>query len=294
MDAAYPSLEGRPVLISGGGSGIGSSIVEHFCRQGAHVAFLEIDGEAASRTAAETEAATGNRPSFAICDLRDVQATQDAVRALVAEAGAFRVLINNAGNDERHEWQSVSQALWDDRIAVNLRHQFFVAQVVAGPMGAAGGGSIVNLGSISWMLGGLDLIAYTTAKAGVQGFTKSLARELGTMAIRVNCIAPGWVLTPRQVARVNSTAPWKFAQHLERQSLKEHLVPADVARMALWLAADEAPPACARGRHSSSMAVSFWVSRERYRYLPLPAWRSLGPTLAILADIPAPIPPHFP
>ena len=238
-DARYPSLDGRPVLVTGGGSGIGAGIVEHFCAQGSRVAFLELDPVTAAETAAHCESATGNLPIWRTCDLRDIEATRAAVAELAGETGVFRVLVNNAGNDDRHRLEDITPEYWDERFATNLRHQFFVAQAVAGPMAEAGGGSIINLGSISWMMGAAGVIVYTTAKSAVAGLTKSLARELGGKAIRVNCIAPGWVLTPRQVNRAKATAPEKFAQYLERQCLKEHLAPADIARLALWLAADD-------------------------------------------------------
>jgi NAD(P)-dependent dehydrogenase (short-subunit alcohol dehydrogenase family) len=238
-DAIYPSLKDRPVLITGGGSGIGAALVEHFCAQGGRVAFLELNPETAAQTSASVESATGVAPRWRAVDLTDIPATRAAVAELMAETGPFRALVNNAGNDDRHVLEDITPAYWDDRFAVNLRHQFFVAQAVAGPMAEAGGGSIVNLGSISWMMGAAGVTAYTTAKAAVGGLTKSLARELGPRRIRVNCIAPGWVLTPRQVDRAMATAPEKFAQYLERQCLKEHLAPADIARLALWLAADD-------------------------------------------------------
>lgn len=245
-DAIYPSLRNRAVLVTGGGSGIGASLVEHFCAQGARVAFLDIDATAAAKTGAAVEAATGIAPRWRIVDLTDVSATRSAIIALAEDTGPFRVLVNNAGNDDRHVLEDITPEYWDDRFAVNLRHQFFVAQAVAGPMAEAGGGSIVNLGSISWMMGAAGVIAYTTAKSAVAGLTKSLARELGPRKIRVNCIAPGWVLTPRQVDRAMATAPEKFADYLGRQCLKEHLGPPDIARLALWLASDDSRLATAQ------------------------------------------------
>ncbi|MFN3685392.1 SDR family NAD(P)-dependent oxidoreductase [Salinarimonas sp.] len=237
--ARYPSLVGRPVLVTGGGSGIGASLVAHFAEQGARVAFLERDARTAEATAGDIEAETGVRVRHRVVDLVDVAATRAAIADLASETGAFRVLVNNAGNDDRHPVATIEPDYWDERFAVNLRHQFFAAQAVAEPMAAAGGGAIVNLGSISWMMGAAGLVAYTTAKSAVAGLTRSLAREWGTKAIRVNCIAPGWVLTERQVTRAQATAPEKFAAYLDQQCLKEHLAPPDIARMALWLAADD-------------------------------------------------------
>ena len=239
-DAIYPSLKDRAVLITGGGSGIGAALVEHFCRQGSRVAFLELDPATAAQTAAAVEAATRKRGPLAWRGPRrhpGHASRRDGARG--TDWSFPGAPVNNAGNDDRHPLEEITLEYWDDRFAVNLRHQFFVAQAVSGPMAEAGGGSIVNLGSISWMMGAAGLVAYTTAKSAVAGLTKSLARELGGRKIRVNCIAPGWVLTPRQVNRAMATAPEKFAQYLDRQCLKEHLAPADIARLALWLAADD-------------------------------------------------------
>ncbi len=238
-NALYNDLAGLPVLVTGGGSGIGATIVAHFAAQGAKVGALEINVEAAARTEEAVAVETGNRPSFEIVDLRDIPATQAAAARLAERLGPFRVLVNNAGDDARHAWDAVTPELWDERFQVNLRHQFFLAQALAPGMREAGGGSIINFGSNSWMFGAAGLIAYTTAKAAIGGLTKSLARELGPDRIRVNCIAPGWVLTEKQVARAKATDPAKFDAYLQRQCLKEHLEPADMARFTLWLASSE-------------------------------------------------------
>ncbi|MET0604831.1 MAG: SDR family oxidoreductase, partial [Beijerinckiaceae bacterium] len=172
-------------------------------------------------------------------DLRDIPAMQRAIGSIGERLGAIRVLINNAGDDSRLPWDKVNPDYWDDRFAVNVRHQFFAAQAVAPSMAASGGGSIVNLGSISWMFGAAGLIAYTTAKSAIMGLTKSLARELGAMKIRVNSIAPGMIWTEKQIARARADDPAKFQSYLDRQCIKEHLEPADIARMCLWLASSE-------------------------------------------------------
>jgi NAD(P)-dependent dehydrogenase (short-subunit alcohol dehydrogenase family) len=237
--ARYPDLAGMPVLITGGGSGIGASVVAHFAAQGARVASLEVN-EAAARRTEEAVRREGGSVDFEIVDLRDIPATRVAVERLADKVGAFRALVNNAGDDARHAWSEMTPELWDDRFAVNARHQFFVAQAVAPGMAQAGGGAIVNLGSVSWMFGAAGLIAYTSAKSTIEGMTKSLARELGPLKIRVNSIAPGWVLTEKQIERANATDPSKFQAYLQRQCLKEHLEPADIARLALWLASNEA------------------------------------------------------
>ena len=237
--AHYPSLAGKSVLITGGGSGIGASLVEHFAAQNCRVGFIDLDAEGAAKTAADIELTTGNRPHHALADLRDVGALCDAIERLSVQIGAPTVLVNNAGNDDRLPLEEVTVEYWDERFATNLRHQFFAAQAVIDGMAAASGGSIINMGSISWMRGAAGLIFYTTAKAAVMGMTKSLAREVGERRIRVNSIAPGWVLTERQVVRAKAIYQDKFREYLEVQCLKEHLLPPDIARMALWLAADD-------------------------------------------------------
>lgn len=238
--ARYPDLAGMPVLITGGGSGIGASIALHFAAQGAKVAVLDLNGEALARTREEIRAQTSTEIAAETVDLRDIAAMDAAIADLAARTGPFRALINNAADDTRHPLGKVTPDYWDDRFAVNLRHQFFAAQAVAPAMAAAGGGAIVNLGSISWMTGSPGMIAYTTAKSAIMGLTKSLARELGPLRIRVNSIAPGMIWTEKQIARVRAEDPAKFERYLDRQCLKEHLEPADIARLALWLASNEA------------------------------------------------------
>jgi NAD(P)-dependent dehydrogenase (short-subunit alcohol dehydrogenase family) len=199
MDARYPSLENRVVFVTGGGSGIGESIVEHFCDQNAQVTFIDIQAEP-SRALVERVRTRGQRPPrFIEGDLKDIDMLQAAVARTGREDGPIRVLVNNAANDDRHRTEDVSVAYWDDRMAVNLRHQFFAAQAVRPQMRDAGGGSIINLGSVSWMIGEGDCIAYVTAKSAVNGLTRGLARELGPEHIRVNSVVPGWVMTKRQL-----------------------------------------------------------------------------------------------
>ncbi len=234
MSAIYPDLKGLPVLVTGAASGIGAAIAAHFAAQGARLGLLDRDRARLTDTAASCANA-----AFRAVDLRDIAALRAEIAALSGEAGEFRVLINNAGDDARHKAEDVTPALWDDRYAVNLRHQFFAAQAVAPGMARAGGGSIVNLGSISWMFGAPGLVAYTSAKAAVMGLTKSLAREYGPLGIRVNSIAPGMIWTEKQTARAQADDPAKLERYLERQCIKEPLEPADVARLALWLASEE-------------------------------------------------------
>jgi len=233
----YPSLQDRAVLITGGGSGIGAALVEHFARQRSRIAFCDIDADS-SRALVERLVGEGlAAPAFLPCDLRDIDALRAMVRAAEAAVGPIRVLVNNAGNDDRHRLEDLTPDYWDDRMAVNLRHQVFAVQAVRPQMREAGGGSIVNFGSITWKVGDGDCPAYVTAKAAVNGLTRALARELGPERIRVNSVMPGWVMTERQV-RLWLT-PDGERQLAASQCLPDRLYPADIARMVLFLAADD-------------------------------------------------------
>jgi NAD(P)-dependent dehydrogenase (short-subunit alcohol dehydrogenase family) len=235
--AVYPSLRGRAVFVTGGASGIGESIVEHFAAQGARVAFVDIQDEPARALCARIEAAGHPVPHYAHCDLRDIAALQAAIAEAARAVAPFSVLVNNAAHDQRHTWQEVTVEYWEDRLAVNLRHQFFAIQAIAPMMQAQGGGSIINFGSPLWrkLRGGLP--GYITSKAAVEGMTRSFARDLGGDNIRVNCVLPGWILTERQMTL------WATPEHLDFmmkvQCLGQKLFPPDVARMVLWLAADD-------------------------------------------------------
>ena len=235
--AHYPSLRDKVVFITGGGSGIGESLVMHFCEQGARVTFVDI-AERASRDLAARIGASGHRaPDFIPCDLKDITALRGAIAATASQHGPIRVLVNNAGNDDRHRTEDVTPEYWDDRMAVNVRHQFFAAQAVRPQMRDAGGGSIVNFGSITWMVGDGDCPGYVTSKAAITGMTRALAREFGPEKIRVNCLIPGWVMTERQVKLW--LTPEGERQIDDRQCLKDRLYPPDIARMVLFLAADD-------------------------------------------------------
>ena len=234
--AVYPSLSGKRVLVTGGGSGIGAGIVEAFVRQGADVTFFDIR-EADSRALVDRLAQSGHRPRFEKVDLTDIAATRAAIADATAGRGGFDVLVNNAANDDRHDIESVTEAFWDERFDVNLKHQFFCAQAVIPAMRANGGGVIINLGSISWHLGLPDLALYQTAKAAVEGLTRSLAREVGADGIRVSCVVPGNVRTPRQLQWYT---PDGEAEIVESQCLKDRLLPEDIAAMVLFLASDDA------------------------------------------------------
>ena len=235
--AKYPSLRDRVVLITGGGSGIGASLVEHFAKQGSQVAFFDLAVEASEALVRELSQSVEHAPLFLRCDVTDIPALQAAIADVRARLGAPQVLVNNAANDDRHHWEEVTPAYWDDRMAVNLRHQFFAAQAVAAGMKAAGGGSIINLSSIAWMIPSTELTVYVTAKAAIAGMTRSLAHDLGAANIRVNCVLPGAVLTERQ--RRLWMPPEKIVEVMKKQSLKRELAPADVARLILFLASDD-------------------------------------------------------
>jgi NAD(P)-dependent dehydrogenase (short-subunit alcohol dehydrogenase family) len=235
--AAYPSLRDRVVLITGGASGIGAEEVTQFARQGAKVAFLDIADADAHQLIEVLHHEGLPPPLYLHCDLTDIPALQAAIAEAGRRLGAIAVLVNNAANDQRHDYQDVTVEFWDERMATNLRHQFFAIQAVAPMMRAAGGGSIVNFGSISWHTSQGGMPAYTTAKAGIEGLTKGMARDLGTDGIRVNCVIPGWIMTQRQIDLW--LTPEAEANLLRAQCLKTKLVPADVARMVLWLASDD-------------------------------------------------------
>jgi NAD(P)-dependent dehydrogenase (short-subunit alcohol dehydrogenase family) len=235
--ASYPSLKDRAVFVSGGGSGIGASLVEHFAAQGAKVGFVDIDEAASKALGAKIKAAGHPEPLFAKCDVRDIPAYQAAIIGMAARLGPFTVLINNAARDDRHSLEEVTPAYWDERIAVNLRHQFFAIQAVAPGMKEAGGGSIVNFSSVSYHTMTANLAVYQAAKAAVIGMTRGLARDLGADKIRLNTITPGWIMTQRQIDLW--LTPEAEAGLMQAQCLKEKLYPPDIARMALWLAADD-------------------------------------------------------
>ena len=235
--ASYPSLHNRTIFISGGASGIGAAIVTHFCAQGAKAAFVDIDAAAGANLTAQIEKTYGQAPLFIPCDLRDIVALRAAIAQTEKKFGAIRALVNNAARDDRHNIESVTPEFWDQSMAVNLRHQFFATQAVAPGMKAAGGGSIINMGSISWMTRTGGMPAYTTAKAAVQGLTRGLARDLGPYNIRVNTVVPGWVMTQRQLTLWVDDAGNETMDR--EQCLKGRIPPDDLARMVLFLAADD-------------------------------------------------------
>ena len=234
--ARYPSLQKAVVLITGGATGIGAAMVEQFALQEAQVAFLDIAEESAARLIEKLAATAANQPAFVKCDLTDIAELRSAIAKIEAQFGAVRVLVNNAASDDRHKLSEVTPEYWDDRMNVNLRHQFFAIQAVAPGMTRAGGGSIINMSSIAWMIPSTGLPAYVTAKAGIVGLTRTLSRELGGANIRVNCVAPGAIMTERQ--RRLWMTPDYAAEIMQGQSLKRELTPEDVATTVLFLASD--------------------------------------------------------
>ncbi|MBL8345925.1 MAG: SDR family oxidoreductase [Rubrivivax sp.] len=237
MNARYPSLQDRAVLVTGGASGIGATLVERFVAQGARVGFVDIDVGAAQALVAKASADARHAPVFVEADLTQIAALESAIDTLRGRVGPFTVLLNNAANDQRHTIDETTPASWDAGVAVNLKHQFFAAKQVAGDMRAAGGGSIVNFGSISWKLKQGGMPVYTTSKAAIQGLTRSLARDFGPFNIRVNTLVPGWVMTDKQLRLwVNDQA----REDIRRgQCINQPLLPAHIAAMALFLAADD-------------------------------------------------------
>lgn len=235
--ARYPSLSGRVAFVSGGANGLGAEFVTQLSAQGARVAFVDIDRTAGAALVAWIASRGYVEPRFLECDVRDIPALKKAISDTAERLGPVTILVNNAADDARHRIEDTDVELWDDRMAVNLRHYFFAIQTVAPMMRAAGGGSIINLGSISAHIDLLSLPAYITAKAGIEGLTRTLARELGPALIRINCIVPGWIMTQRQLD--NWITPEAAASIDSNQCLPHRLYPDDVARLLLWLAADD-------------------------------------------------------
>jgi D-xylose 1-dehydrogenase len=235
-NAIYPTLRDRVVLISGGASGIGEAIVRAFAGQGAKVGFLDIADEAANKLKAEL----GPNASihYERCDVTDSVALSRAIDNVRRALGPITILVNNAAHDQRHKIGDITPALWDERIAVNLKHQFFAAQAVYPDMKAANNGAIVNFGSSAYLVGDKDLLIYSTAKAGVIGLTRALARDLGEHNIRVNAVIPGWIMTQRQIDLWLTPEAEKDLLH--RQCIKRKLYPDDVARLVLFLSSDDA------------------------------------------------------
>ena len=237
MFAIYRSLKDVSVLITGGATGIGAAMVEQFAMQESRVAFFDVDEVSAAKLIEAIAPRVAHPPIFLRRDLTDIAALRGAVKEVESQLGPIWVLVNNAANDDRHNFAEVTPEYWDQRMDVNLRHHFFAAQAVAAGMARAGGGSIINISSIAWMIPSTGLPAYVTAKAGIVGLTRTLAKELGHAKIRVNAVSPGAIMTERQ--RRLWMTPNSLAEIMQRQSLKRELLPDDVARLVLFLASDD-------------------------------------------------------
>ena len=231
--ATYPSLKGKTIFITGGASGIGFELVRGFAAQGANVGFVDVH-ESNSKALSDTAV----NITHEICDLTNIEALQEALAKLASRLGPATVLVNNAANDDRHNWQDVTPAYWDERLQTILRHQFFAIQCVAPGMIAAGGGSIINMGSNSWHETGGGFPAYATSKAAIHGLTRTMARDLGQHRIRVNTVVPGWIMTDRQ--KDLWATPEALESQRQRQCLPDLIEPIYVARMVIFLASDDA------------------------------------------------------
>jgi len=232
--ATYPSLSAKTVFVTGGASGIGAEIVSAFASQGAKVGFIDLDADASQRLAKKL----GDNVKFEICDLNDISAMKASISLLTKLIGAADILVNNAASDDRHNWKDVTEDYWNERLSVNLRHQFFAIQHVAPGMIKKGGGSIINMGSNSWWEAGGGFPAYATAKSAVHGLTRTMARDLGQHRIRVNTVVPGWIMTERQ--KTLWVTPEGLENQYKRQCLPDLIDPIYVARMVLFLASDDA------------------------------------------------------
>ena len=234
-NAVYPSLENKTALVTGGGSGIGEAITRALVKQGTKVGFLDFDEPVSKRLVEELNT---ENILFEICDLRDIEQLKNAVRKVSLKLGPIDILVNNAARDDRHSLESVTSEYFDERIATNLKHQLFATQAVVNDMETSGGGVIINMGSVSWMIGQGGYPCYTTAKAAIQGLTRGLARDLGPKNIRVNCVVPGWIMTERQISMW--LTPESEKELMERQCIKRKLIPEDIAKFVLFMASDEA------------------------------------------------------
>ena len=237
MKAKYFDLENKRVFITGGGSGIGASIVEHFCEQNSEVYFIDINEEASNKLVSECKNKKLTIPNFIKCDLLNIKELQNTISKIISEKGPIEILINNAANDERHKIEDVTEEFWNDRMNINLRHYFFTVQSVREAMIKNNSGVIVNVGSASWMIGQGGMAAYTAAKSGVVGLTRSFARDLGEYNIRVNSVVPGWTITQRQLEKW--LTPETEAEMMKKQCIKKRLVPSDIAKAVLFFSSNQ-------------------------------------------------------
>ena len=237
MKVKYYDLESKRVFITGGGSGIGASIVEHFCEQGSEVYFIDINEDESKKLIEDIKNKNYSLPIFIKCDLLNIKELQKTIADIISNKGPIDILINNAANDTRHKIDDVTEEYWNERINVNLRHFFFTVQSVKKSMIDNGGGAIINMGSTSWMVGQGGMAAYTAAKSGVVGLSRSFARDLGEFNIRVNSVVPGWVMTQRQIDLWLNDESEK--ELMKRQCLKEKLMPHELAQAVLFFSSEQ-------------------------------------------------------
>ena len=237
MKVKYFDLENKRVFITGGGSGIGASIVEHFSEQDSEVYFIDINEEASNKLVSECKNKKLAIPNFIKCDLLNIKELQSVISKIISEKGPIEILINNAANDERHKIENVTEEFWNERMNINLRHYFFTVQSVREAMIKNKGGVIVNIGSASWMIGQGGMAAYTAAKSGVVGLTRSFARDLGERNIRVNSVVPGWTITERQIEKW--LTPESEADMMKKQCIKKRLMPSDISKAVLFFSSDQ-------------------------------------------------------
>ena len=237
MSVIYSDLKDKKVFITGGGSGIGASIVEHFCEQGSKVFFIDINEKSSNKLVSNCKNKKFSVPTFINCDLLNIKFLQNTISKIISDNGAIDILVNNAANDERHSIDEVTEEFWNERMNINLRHYFFTVQSVKKAMIENKGGSIINIGSVSWMIGQGGMAAYTAAKSGVVGLTRSFARDLGEFNIRVNSVVPGWVMTERQIEKW--LTPESEADMMKKQCLKHKLMPSDIAKTVLFFGSDQ-------------------------------------------------------
>ena len=237
MKVKYFDLEKKVVFITGGGSGIGASIVEHFCEQQSKVFFVDINEEESHKVIKVCTDKKLSIPTFIKCDLKNIKQTQSVIAKIIKDTGSINILINNAANDTRHSIDDVTEEYWEDRINVNLKHFFFTIQAVKKSMIENLGGAIINMGSVSWMMGEGGMPAYTTSKAAILGMTRSFARDLGPYNIRVNSVVPGSIATERQI-KMWLTPEYKKLI-LDKQCLKRQLTPAEVAQVVMFYSSEQ-------------------------------------------------------
>jgi len=237
MKVKYFDLENKRVFITGGGSGIGASIVEHFCEQNSEVYFIDINEEASNKLVSECKKKKLAIPNFIKCDLLNIKDLKGVISKIISEKGPIEILINNAANDERHNIEKVTEEYWNERMNINLRHYFFTVQSVRESMIKNKSGVIVNIGSASWMIGQGGMAAYTAAKSGVVGLTRSFARDLGEHNIRVNSVVPGWTITERQLEKW--LTPESEADMMKKQCIKKRLMPSDISKAVLFFSSDQ-------------------------------------------------------